>query len=304
MIERITERSHNQVRIFAPAKINLFLAVSGKRADGYHDLTTILGKLSIGDTLELRRGETGKGINLKCPEFEDLENDQNLVCQAAKKWFQKTGENWPVDILLDKKIPPLSGLGGGSSDAVSALFAINELGDKKLSIDELIELSAEIGSDCPSFFQSGLCIAQGRGEFVRSMDQAVAQNLIGQNILLFRPNLGLATVEGYQKLSENKNYSSVAWINTRIKDWENNLLSTTDFLHNDLERPVFHKHRYFPAMFDQLKASFGLIPRMSGSGSCCFLLIPDGFDQVSDLKSKIFLAWGKDAWVQSAQIIN
>ena len=151
MTERITEKSHNQINIFAPAKINLFLAVTGRREDGFHELTTILAKLSIGDSLKIQRVEGNHNIQLQCPGFDNLQNEKNLAYQAVKLWFHKTGENWAVEILLNKEIPPMSGLGGGSSDAVSALIAINELGDNKLSHNKLYELATEIGSDCPSF---------------------------------------------------------------------------------------------------------------------------------------------------------
>ena len=101
-------------------------------------------------------------------------------------------------------------LGGGSSDAVSALIAINELGDNKLSQKKSNELAAEIGSDCPSFLKQGLCIAQGRGNVCLALNHPVAEKLIGQEILLFRPNLGLSTAEVYDRLAKKKKYSSVA----------------------------------------------------------------------------------------------
>ena len=151
MIERIKHRSKNTVELFAPAKVNLFLAVTGKREDGYHDLCTVLAKVSVGDTLELKRKDKNGGVHLRCPGFEDLETSGNLVCQAVDKWFQQSGESWGVEISLKKKIPPMSGLGGGSSDAVSALLGMNELGDESLPEDMLYNLASEIGSDCPSF---------------------------------------------------------------------------------------------------------------------------------------------------------
>lgn len=304
MIERITERSADFIKVFAPAKINLFLAVTGKRADQYHELVTVLGKLSIGDTLEIRRDSTSKGIKLTCPGYPELENGNNLVFQAVEKWLSRTGENWGVQISLHKEIPPMSGLGGGSSDAVSALIAVNELGRNKLSNAELSSLSAEIGSDCPSFFTNGLCIAEGRGEMVRQLGHQAAQKLIGKKVLLFRPNIGLSTAEIYSRLSENQKYSSMEWATDQVDRWENDQLSTGDFLHNDLEGAVFDKHRYFPALFEQIQSVYALTPRLSGSGSACFVLLPEDFDRLAQLKEAIFEAWGDDSWVKYAEIIN
>ena len=129
----------------------------------------------------------------------------------------------------------MSGLGGGSSDAVSALIAINELGDNKLSHNKLYELATEIGSDCPSFLKQGLSIARGRGECVSTLNHQVAEKLIGQEILLFRPNLGLSTAEVYGQLAKKKKYSSVEWTNERLQEWESNRLSIHQFLHLQLQ---------------------------------------------------------------------
>ena len=303
MTERITEKSHNQINIFAPAKINLFLAVTGRREDGFHELTTILAKLSTGDSLKIQRVEGNHNIQLQCPGFDNLQNEKNLAYQAVKLWFHKTGENWAVEILLNKEIPPMSGLGGGSSDAVSALIAINELGDNKLSHNKLYELATEIGSDCPSFLKQGLSIARGRGECVSTLNHQVAEKLIGQEILLFRPNLGLSTAEVYGQLAKKKKYSSVEWTNERLQEWESNRLSIHQFLHNDLENAVFAKHVYFPTLFDHIVSKYDLNPQLSGSGSCCFLLIPKGFQELPTLKKEISQALGEDTWMQHCKII-
>ena len=303
MIQRITEKSHNQIKIFAPAKINLFLGVTGRRNDGFHELTTLLAKLSIGDSLRIQRVERNHNIKLQCPGFESLQNEKNLAYRAAKLWFQMTEENWAVEVLLDKEIPPMSGLGGGSSDAVSTLIAINELGDNKLSQQKLQELAAEIGSDCPSFLKQGVCIAQGRGERVSRLSHPVAEKLIGQEILLFRPNLGLSTAEVYDRLAKKKKYSSVGWINELLQKWESNRLPIHEILHNDLENAVFAKHIYFPVLFDHIESKYGLKPKLSGSGSCCFLLIPKDFQELPSLKKEISQAWGEDAWVRQCKII-
>ena len=99
MNERIILRSSAKVEVFAPAKVNLFLAVTGKGVDGYHQLITLMGKLGIGDIIKIEKSIHETGIWLKCPGFEELENENNLVSLAVRKWFEKTGEDWGCKIL-------------------------------------------------------------------------------------------------------------------------------------------------------------------------------------------------------------
>ncbi len=304
MIERIKNRSKSTVELFAPAKVNLFLAVTGKREDGYHDLCTVLAKVSVGDTLEMKRTDKNEGVNLRCPGFEDLETSGNLISQAVDKWFQQSGESWGVEITLKKKIPPMSGLGGGSSDAVSALLGMNKLGDESLPEDMLYNLASEIGSDCPSFLTAGLCLAEGRGEHVRSIIESLSQQISGQRVLLFRPDIGFSTADVYARLASKKSYSAKKRAQELVKSWENGNLSVEELLHNDLEIPVFEKHRYFLPLFEQIKQQYGIQPRLSGSGSCCFALLPSGFDQISQLKDLILKAWGDKVFLQTCEIID
>lgn len=301
---RIIEQTSTEVEVFAPAKINLFLAITGKRDDGYHQLSSLMAKLALGDILRVRRTGNQCGIQLTCPGYAELENPQNLVFRAASKWFEATGESWGMELLLKKQIPALAGLGGGSSDAVSTLVALNELGDSKLTQEDLVQLSAEIGSDCPSFFVDGLCVAEGRGEYVRPLPPTVSKSLVGQKVLLFRPNIGFSTAEIYQNLAKKKRYSTPGWAKDRMNLWEMGELSTIELLHNDLENVVFSKHLYYPVLFQQIEEQFGLVPKMSGSGSACFVLIPNEFEQITSLKELISNAFGADCWVKDTEMIS
>ncbi len=198
----------------------------------------------------------------------------------------------------------MSGLGGGSSDAVSALLGMNELGDDSLPEDMLYNLASEIGSDCPSFLTPGLCLAEGRGEQVRSIMKSLSQQISGQRVLLFRPDIGFSTADVYATLASKKSYSSKDWAQESVKSWENGNLPIEEILHNDLEIPVFEKHRYFLPLFEQIKQQHGIQPRLSGSGSCCFALLPSGFDQISHLKDLILKAWGDKVFLQTCEIID
>jgi len=304
MNDRIREKSNGVVTVFAPAKINLFLAVNSKRTDGYHELTTVMAKLGIGDLVRIEKNHHLKEPILSCPGFEELENRKNLVLVAVEKWLEKVGGERGYQIGLRKKIPSMSGLGGGSSDAVSALLAMNELNDNQLSNSELKRLASEIGSDCSSFLDQGICLAEGRGEEISPIIASVTDDLLGHEIFLFRPSMGLSTAEIYRRLAHNRTYSSLEWSKERVGAWSAGKLPTEEFLHNDLEIPVFQKYLFFQPLFDQIEKEFGLKSLLSGSGSCCFTCLPKDFEKHHDLKEMIELAWGDEAWVQKTHLIR
>ncbi|MDG1131728.1 MAG: hypothetical protein P8N21_03445, partial [Opitutales bacterium] len=170
--------------------------------------------------------------------------------------------------------------------------------------DMLYNLASEIGSDCPSFLTAGLCLAEGRGEHVRSIIESLSQQISGQRVLLFRPDIGFSTSDVYAKLASKKSYSAKKRAQELVKSWENGNLPIEELLHNDLEIPVFEKHRYFLPLFEQIKQQYGIQPRLSGSGSCCFALLPSGFDQISQLKDLILKAWGDKVFLQTCEIID
>ena len=162
MTDRIRDKSNGGVTVFAPAKINLFLAVTSKRTDGYHELITVLAKLGIGDLVRIEKNTLLKEPSLSCPGFKELENRENLVLVAVEKWLDRVGGSRISD-RVEKEDSTYVWIGRRELDAVSALLAMNELSDNQLSNSELKELAAEIGSDCPSFLDEGICLAEGRG---------------------------------------------------------------------------------------------------------------------------------------------
>jgi len=302
MDKRIVSVQSNAVEVFAPAKINLFLAVTGRRNDGFHDLCTVMSKINLGDHLNLSRTTSGSDVVLHCSGNLTLENNRNLAFLAAEKWLKYSGQSWGVKIDLDKTIPPRSGLGGGSSDAVSVLLGMNELSEKKLSREVLLGLASELGSDCPAFLDAGPCLAQGRGEQISLLGEVAREKLRKKRVFLFRPDIGLSTPEIFADFSRSNSFSDNSWANERVEAWQSGSLNSEQFLHNDLESAVFEKHRYFIPLFEEITAKFGLVPRMSGSGSCCFALLPENFNEMSELEERVRVAWGSGAWVKSTEL--
>ena len=158
----------SDVHVTAPAKINLTLEVLGKRADGYHDLASILVAVDLADELTL---EDADDLTLECnvPEFA---GSNNLAYLAADRLREEVGKSNGVRISLQKEIPAAAGLGGGSSDAAAVLTGLNRLWGLGMTVDDLTPIAAELGSDVPFFLHGGTAMMQGRGEIVRPLPAA------------------------------------------------------------------------------------------------------------------------------------
>jgi 4-diphosphocytidyl-2-C-methyl-D-erythritol kinase len=141
----------------APAKINLFLRVLRKRADGYHDIFSLMQKISLYD--ELIFSHRPRGIVVHCPESGLPENNDNLVVRAAKALFDYCDYQSGMEIILKKHIPMTAGLGGGSSDAATTLVALNKICSFKLKKNELLKIGAKIGADVPFFIFGNVALA-------------------------------------------------------------------------------------------------------------------------------------------------
>ena len=196
-------RSAMGVIVLAPAKLNLFFEVLGKRDDGYHEIETLMCPIGLYDTLRFIDLPVGP-VRLRCHRVFGAEGprgrglDQvsdgpdNLVVRAVELVRRRAGVNRGADILLVKRIPAAAGLGGGSSDAAAALVAANEVWRLGRSRGELARWAGELGSDVPFFLADGPAICRGRGERVTPIEGV--GNLF---FVLVRPPAGLATAAVY-----------------------------------------------------------------------------------------------------------
>ena len=146
----------------AYAKVNLKLAVGEKRPDGYHEVVSVMQRVSLHDTLTAE--QTREGITLTCSDPALPSGEENLAHRAASLFFRETGIAGGAALTLEKRIPSQAGLGGGSSDAASALLALRKLYAPALSDTELETMAAALGSDVPFFIRGGTQLATGRGE--------------------------------------------------------------------------------------------------------------------------------------------
>ena len=289
------------VSIFAPAKLNLFLAVTSRRADGFHDLVSVVAQLDLGDTLHAE----------PAPEFT-LESDatgipldgSNLVLKAAAAFRQETKWGGGARFRLEKRVPVGAGLGGGSSDAVAALRACNELAGRPLAPAALARLAAQLGSDCALFLHEGPVVMRGRGERIAALPPAVATRLRGRRVILFKPGFAIATPWAYAQLAADPaaNYLPATAAELRLNAWfQADHASAEDLLLNTMEPPAFAKFPALPLLLQRLRAEFGLQPRMSGSGSACFAFLRDDAP-VPAITAMIRGAWGESAFVTEARL--
>ncbi len=181
------------VTLTAPAKINLFLEVLGKRPDGYHELETVMQQIDLADTLTLE--ETDDGIELTCTGQDIPCDETNLVWKAARIFQRQVAVDTGVRVHLTKRIPVAAGLGGGSSDAAAMLKGMNALWEAGLSEPSLMDMAAELGSDVPFFIKGGTALCRGRGEIVTPL--AVRHRFF---YVLLYPGIKVSTAEVYGKL--------------------------------------------------------------------------------------------------------
>lgn len=148
------------IRVTANAKINLALSVVGRRADGYHEIDTVMQSISLGDIVKLKKSRT---VSVGC-STAGLEGGKNIACRAAELFFEKSGINAGADIYIEKHIPQAAGLGGGSADAAAVLCGLNRLYDAGLSYAALCSAAGALGADVPFFISGGTQRAEGTGE--------------------------------------------------------------------------------------------------------------------------------------------
>jgi len=248
----------------APAKINLFLRVLGKRVDNYHDIASLMQKITLYD--ELSFSLRPQGIVLNCPDSDLPNTPDNLVFRAAQAIFNDVEYPSGIEITLTKKIPQAAGLGGGSSDAATTLMAINEICSLNLNKNQLMKIGAKLGADVPFFIFGNTALAYGIGTKLKHW-----QNLPKLNLLLINPGFPLSTKMVYENLNlrltrKKINYSIPPVFTLR---------DITSELHNDLETISLKMH---PELHDlkQLLLFHGAIGAlMSGSGPTLFGIFND-----------------------------
>jgi 4-diphosphocytidyl-2-C-methyl-D-erythritol kinase len=259
VILKLKKTNRSYLSLLSPAKINLFFRVLKKREDGYHQIASLYQAINLFDILHIGISDID---SFTCSDRKIPTNSSNLIMKAIDVFRKKTNSKINVDIHLEKNIPIKAGLGGGSSNAATTLFALNELANTKLSISELRDLSSVIGSDVAFFFSTGLGYCTGKGEAIEDLNRSDFMF----SAYLAKPRFGVSTPAVY----ENLNLESCDTIDPAIL--LKSILSGNNLFLNDLEksacivepRLVVVKNRLKKMGFDQVV--------LTGSGSSFFCL--------------------------------
>lgn len=253
-------------RLPAPAKLNLFLHVTGRRPDGYHTLETVFQFIDLADTLDLARRDDGR-IELATP-IPGVPADADLTVRAAQRLAQASGTGFGVRISLRKRIPMGAGLGGGSSDAATVLLGLNRLWALDWSLERLAGLGLALGADVPVFVRGDNAWATGVGERLTPVA------LPPRCYVLAVPaqHVPTAAVFGAPELTRNTPPLTIDGLSQALSACSG---------HNDLQAVVEARYPRVAQALGALRQAASevgvdpLLARMTGSGSCVFVPVPD-----------------------------
>jgi 4-diphosphocytidyl-2-C-methyl-D-erythritol kinase len=263
----LSERQADAVVVWAPAKVNLFLELLAKRADGYHEIATLLVAVSLYDTLELKEDASGQ-ITLESTDPQLPTGPENLIWRATQLLQQKLGLQRGVRLRLVKRIPLAAGLAGGSSDAAATLAGLNRLWKLGLSRAELAGLGAELGSDVAFFFSTPAAWCTGRGEVVAPL--ALPGPLW---FVLMCPPFGLSTAEVYRRVKVPEQPQTGVALRQAVAEGAVEKLG--GLLHNRLQPAALELRPELAGYLSRLAELAPAGQAMSGSGSCLFALCRD-----------------------------
>lgn len=253
------------MRYYSPAKVNLFLRVHGRRDDGYHELSSLFQTISIFDSIDVVISHDDRFF-VNDPAVPN--DTSNLVMKALSLFRAKTGIDQRFEITLEKFIPTKAGLGGGSSNAATTLWALNEQCGRPATADQLMQWGAEIGSDVPFFFSLGTALCTGRGEKVALLPPLMPV----RSGWIVKPPYGLSTPAVYRTLD-----AAALPVRDPLETLSRIIMGELCYF-NDLEYSAFQLSPELAVM----KACLGTDHvMMTGSGSA-FISIGDGVHLPTD----------------------
>jgi 4-diphosphocytidyl-2-C-methyl-D-erythritol kinase len=290
--------------VASPAKINLTLSITGKRPDGFHDLLSIVWQTQLGDQLIVsKRPNSSDRKDVLHGSYPGVPFDEsNLVLKALRILRSKVNMPDFFDIELIKQIPPGSGLGGGSSNAVALLKLLAEWYPDKISRANLEECAVAAGSDCLLFLQPGPCLMSGRGDHCAALPESVIAALSGKPVWLIRPDVAVSTAEAFRRLAMSGAYTAPNKASQLHADWIAEASGySIPLIGNDFEKIMPQWMPTFPLVLQELNRLPGTFARLSGSGSAIFCFPGEGQDGA--IEKIIEGAWGESLWLARTMLI-
>jgi len=247
----------------ASAKINLVLEVLGKRADGYHEIRSLVQTINLCDVLSF---ELAGKTSFECTE-PSLQTSDNLVVQAAELLRKISGYEKGAKIKLEKRVPWGAGLGGGSSDAATTLSALNRLWKLKLMTSDLIELAARLGSDVPFFIHGGTALIEGRGERVTPLAASMPSWFV--LLLPSLPRIPGKTKQLYSHL-DNRHFTEGEFIDKAVRTWSQDRRIVPSLLFNVFDKVAFDAFPGLKGYWRRFEEAVGKDIHLVGSGPALF----------------------------------
>jgi len=248
------------VRSFA--KINLALAVTGRRPDGYHNIETVFQTIDLSDELELRNSAE---ISLSCEGLPDVSEKDNIVWKAAFALAERTGERRGAAITLRKKIPSGAGLGGGSGNAAATLLGLRRLWNADIPDSDINAIAATLGSDVPFFLMGGAALGKGRGDILSGLP-----DFQPQHIVVIFPGISVSTASAYRALNlgltsrdSGHKIQSFLCLAKNGSLWQAGMF-------NDFETAILPSHPEIAEAKSFLEKRGSISTLLSGSGSSVF----------------------------------
>lgn len=256
----------------APAKINHFIHILGKRDDGYHNIQTIFQFVSLADKLELAIRNDGQIVG--CYDLKGLEFRDDLIYKAALLLKKISGTELGISVGLDKRIPMGGGLGGGSSNAATMLVALNVLWELNYSTSKLMSLGAELGSDVPIFIFGQAAWAEGRGEILEPI-----ATLSEKVVLLLFPNVQVSTKLVFADQSLPRNATPVKKTELKAASLRNDFQDVTNKIYPEVEKAFVWLSKRCEKV------------QMSGTGSTLFVMF-DSQSEAEKIRKTVPDNWG------------
>jgi len=281
------------VEVACPAKVNLTLAVLGQQEDGFHKLESIVAQTEFGDDLTLSwTAASGPEADTVSVEGTAIPEEANSVLRAIQLFREQVGfRDGRYHAMLRKRIPVGAGLGGGSSDAVATLKALQQLHPERAGDVSLATLAGRLGSDCSLFLKEYPVLIRGRGEQVEILPATLQKRLSGLPLILFKPAFSIATVEAYRRLAAGGYYTTAKLACEIPPMWEasGSRLPTP---HNDFERLIADWIPSLSVVLSRLRGHHGIDARLSGSGSACLAFSEDPSSARDIILEEAERAWG------------
>jgi 4-diphosphocytidyl-2C-methyl-D-erythritol kinase len=270
--------SNNSFTLPSFAKINWNLRVLGKRDDGFHELCTVFQTVSLHDSLTFAEAEK---ITFTCDDAAIPVNEENLVVKAAYALREKFGIKGGSAVHLEKRIPSPGGLGGGSSNAATALIGLAKLWNIKIGIKELAQLGEQIGSDVPFFFYGGTALGTGRGTEITPIEDAEEKFL-----LIVAPQISVSTRDAFARLNAPRltNFDSKSILKICRNEAENFRFNQAQ-LKNDFESSVFALQPEIRRVKEKLLECGAIQANLSGSGASVYAIFENEETRQATLKA-------------------